>query len=154
MAFFFPLCLRSARETLSGCLGSSSLSSSSTFIITCRDTRACKALQITTQKIVIRPMFDHFRKISLTSLDESVLMKLLELIMRLGTLLESLLVDQVCFPGVALILMFLRPRDVEGCLCQSYSLCLHVPKKVQGLRAVLCLMTHNTHVQQKSLLLH
>lgn len=46
MAFIFPLCLRSANETLSDCLGSSSLSSSSsTFISTCRDTRACKALQ-------------------------------------------------------------------------------------------------------------
>jgi len=53
MAFFFPLRLRSARETLSGCLGSSSLSSSSTFIMTWRDTRACKALRITIQKIVI-----------------------------------------------------------------------------------------------------
>lgn len=53
MAFFFPLCLRSARQTLSGCLGSSSLLSSSTFIITCRDTRACSALWITTQKTAI-----------------------------------------------------------------------------------------------------
>lgn len=43
-AFFFPLCLRSAKETLSGCWGSSSLLSSCTVIITCRDTRACRAL--------------------------------------------------------------------------------------------------------------
>lgn len=45
IAFIFPLRLRSANETLSDCLGSSSLSSSSTFINTCRETRACKALQ-------------------------------------------------------------------------------------------------------------
>lgn len=84
----------------------------------------------------------HFQTISDTSLTESILVKLLELIMRFGTLLESFLVDQVCFATVALILIFLRPSDVEGCLCHSDSLCLHVPVNVQGLGAVLCLMTH------------
>lgn len=67
-------------------------------------------------------------------------MKLQELIMRLSTLLEPLLIDLVCFAIVALILILLRPRNVEGCLCHSYSLCLHVPVNVQGLRAVLCLL--------------
>lgn len=74
--------------------------------------------------------------------------------MRLRTLLESFLVDQVCFATVALILIFFRPSDVEGCLCHSNSLCLHIPENVQGLRAVFCLKTRNTHVWQKLLLLH
>lgn len=65
--------------------------------------------------------------------------------MRLSTFLESFLVDQVCFARVALVLIFLRPSDVEGCLCHPYVLCLHVPVNVQGLGAVVCLKTHNTH---------
>lgn len=74
-----------------------------------------------------------------------LLVKLQELIVRLSTLLESLLIDLVCFATVALILILFRPSNVERCPCQSDSLRLHVPINVQGLRAVLCLMTHNTH---------
>ena len=84
----------------------------------------------------------HFQTITQTLLDESVLVKLQELIVWLSKLLESLLVDQVCFATVALVLIFLRPSNVKGCLCHSYSLRLHVPVNVQRLRAVLCLMTH------------
>lgn len=53
--------------------------------------------------------------------------------MWLSTLLESFLVDQVCFATVALFLIFLGPSDVERCLCHSYDLRLHVPVNVQGL---------------------
>ena len=73
-------------------------------------------------------------------------MKLLEFIIRLSMLLESFLVDEVCFATVALVLVFLGPGDVEGRLCDPYSLSLHVPVNVQGLRAVLCLIKQNTHL--------
>lgn len=65
--------------------------------------------------------------------------------MRLSTLLESLLIDLVCFATVALILILFRPSNVERCPCHAYSLRLHVPINVQRLWAVLCLMTNNTH---------
>lgn len=81
-------------------------------------------------------------------------MKLQELIMRLGTLLESVLVDQVCFATVALILVFLRPSNVEGCLCHSYPLCLHVSVNFQGLWAVFCLNTHTCMAQVIFFVLH
>lgn len=68
--------------------------------------------------------------------------------MRLSTLLESFLVDEVCFATVALILIFFRPGDVEGRLRHSYSLSLHVPVSVQGLWAVLCLMKHTTFMEK------
>lgn len=76
--------------------------------------------------------------------------KLQELIVRLSTLLESLLIDLVCFATVALILILFRPSNVERCPCHSYSLRLHVPINVQGLRAVLRLMKHNTHIANVS----
>lgn len=75
-------------------------------------------------------------------------MKLQELIMRLSKFLESLLVDQVCFARVALIFILLRPSDVQGCLCHSYSLSLHISVNVQGLCAGLCLLTQNAYVCQ------
>lgn len=88
----------------------------------------------------------HFENYVTFSLHEVLLMKLQELIVRPRKLLEPFLVDQVCFATVALIFILFRPSDVQGCLRHSYSLSLHVPVNVQGLRAVLCLMTHNTDV--------
>lgn len=99
-------------------------------------------------------LWQYFQTLSQTWLDKPLLVKLLELIMRLCPLLETFLVDQVCFAIVAMILIFFRPSDVERCLFQSYSLCLNVPVNVQGFRTVPCLMTHKTNVWQKSLKLH
>lgn len=62
--------------------------------------------------------------------------------MWLSTVSESFLVDQVSLATVALILIFLRPSNVEGCLFDSYSLRLHISVDVQGLRAIFCLKTH------------
>lgn len=142
MAFFFPLCLRSARENLSGCLDSSSLSLSFTFISTCRDTRACKALEMTTEKkiITIMPIFCIYKQYC--TLDESILVKLQELIVWHSMHPQSILVHQVGFEAVTLILIFLRPSNVEGCLCHPDSLRLQVPVNFQRLGAVFCLMTN------------
>lgn len=62
--------------------------------------------------------------------------------MWLGAIFESFLVDLVSFAAVTLVLISLRPSNVEGCLRHSYSLSLHVPVNFQGLGAVLCLNTH------------
>lgn len=74
----------------------------------------------------------------------SILVKLEQLIVRLGTIRESVLKDAVCFQIVPLIFIVFGPRDVETRSCHSYSLRLHVAVNLQGLRASLCLRTHDT----------
>lgn len=71
---------------------------------------------------------------------ECILVKLQELVIGLGVPPQSLLEDQVSFATVALVLVLLRPGDVERRLCHSYPLCSHVPVDFQGLGAILGLM--------------
>ena len=75
MAFFFPLCLRSTRDIRSGSSLSSSLSSSAMLVITCRDTRACRALEVAIQETIIGhffPLACVAQLVDLTGLEGSV----------------------------------------------------------------------------------
>lgn len=86
-----------------------------------------------------------YANIALIWMHNSVLVKLKQLFMWLCTLLESFLIDLVCFTAVALILVFLSPGYVEGCLSHSYSLDLHVPVNFQGFCTVFGLKTQHTN---------